>query len=219
MKIREITVRYGILFIGLFFMTLGVSLSIKANLGTSPISCIPYILSLNFPLSVGEFTILFNIFLVLIQILILRKDFKKEQLLQIVTLIPFGYFTDLNLYLLSGVTVNGYVLEWITCLIGAFTLAFGILIEVKAGVMYMPGEGIVLSIAKVLHKEFSKIKPFIDSNMVICGAILSFIFFGKLVGVREGTIVAAILIGFIIKFYKELFGDKLDYIRDKLING
>ena len=75
--------RYIIFLIGLFINSLGVSLITKANLGTSPISSIPYVLSLNFPLTLGNFTIIFSLLLIFLQLLILRKNFKPEYYQQI----------------------------------------------------------------------------------------------------------------------------------------
>ena len=84
--------RYVIFLIGLFVNSLGVSLITKASLGTSPISSIPYVLSLSFPFTLGNFTIFFSVFLILLQLLILRKNFKLEHVLQIPVSIVFGYF-------------------------------------------------------------------------------------------------------------------------------
>ena len=75
--------RYLIFLVGLFVNSLGVSLITKGNLGTSPISSIPYVLSLNFPFSLGNFTIVFSLLLIFLQFLLLGKNFKAEQLLQI----------------------------------------------------------------------------------------------------------------------------------------
>ena len=86
--------RYLLFLVGLFINALGVSLITKASLGTSPISSIPYVLSLNFKFTLGNFTIFFSIFLILLQILILRKNFKLENILQIPVSIAFGYFID-----------------------------------------------------------------------------------------------------------------------------
>ena len=86
--------RYLIFLVGLFVNSLGVSLITKANLGTSPISSIPYVLSLNFPFTLGNFTIFFSIFLIVLQLIILRKNFKLEHILQIPVSIIFGYFID-----------------------------------------------------------------------------------------------------------------------------
>ena len=93
--------RYLIFLVGLFVNSLGVSLITKANLGTSPISSIPYVLSLNFPFTLGNFTIFFSIFLIVLQLIILRKNFKLEHILQIPVSIIFGYFIDLTMILLS----------------------------------------------------------------------------------------------------------------------
>ena len=92
--------RYVVFLIGLFINSFGVSLITKANLGTSPISSIPYVLSLNFPFTLGQFTIIFSLLLILIQLLILRKNFKAEHLLQIPISILFGYFIDLTMKML-----------------------------------------------------------------------------------------------------------------------
>ena len=91
--------RYVIFLIGLFVNSLGVSLITKASLGTSPISSIPYVLSLSFPFTLGNFTIFFSVFLILLQLLILRKNFKLEHVLQIPVSIVFGYFIDLTMLL------------------------------------------------------------------------------------------------------------------------
>ena len=96
--------RYLIFLVGLFVNSLGVSLITKANLGTSPISSIPYVLSLNFPFTLGNFTIFFSIFLIVLQLIILRKNFKLEHILQIPVSIIFGYFIDLTMILFSWVS-------------------------------------------------------------------------------------------------------------------
>ena len=100
--------RYIVFLIGLFINSLGVSLITKANLGTSPISSIPYVLSLNFPFTLGQFTIAFSLLLILIQLIILRRNFKTEHLLQIPISILFGYFIDLTMVMLFFVNPQSY---------------------------------------------------------------------------------------------------------------
>ena len=219
MDLHEFFVKSIMLLLGLFIMAFGISLSIKSNLGTMCISSIPYISSLILPtITVGQFTILFNIFLVLLQILILRKDFKVIQLLQVILVLPFGYFIDLTLFWIIDIPVNTYFSEWIFCIGGILILALGILIEIKSKVLYLPGEGIVLAISHVTNINFAKLKPICDMTMVLIAIILSFIFLGKLCGVREGTIVAAIFVGILIDIYDSKFGDKIDNLREFLLN-
>ena len=114
--------RYVIFLIGLFVNSLGVSLITKASLGTSPISSIPYVLSLSFPFTLGNFTIFFSVFLILLQLLILRKNFKLEHVLQIPVSIVFGYFIDLTMLLFTWVNPQNYVMKIVYLLIGCLIL-------------------------------------------------------------------------------------------------
>ena len=89
--------RYIIFLIGLFINSLGVAFITKADLGTSPISSIPYTLSLEFHPTIGQFTIVFSLLLIAIQIVLLRKKFGMVQFLQIPVSILFGYFIDFSM--------------------------------------------------------------------------------------------------------------------------
>ena len=190
--------RYLIFFIGLFVNSLGVSLITKANLGTSPISSIPYVLSLNFSFTLGNFTIFFSIFLIFLQLCILRKNFKLEHLLQIPISILFGYFIDFT-----------YVMKFVYLLIGCLILGFGVYLEVLANVAMLPGESFVRAIVKTWNREFGSTKVMFDVSMAVIAAVLSFVFAYHLDGVREGTIIAALLVGFIARF----FGKKLEFVK------
>lgn len=127
MKKKEIVKRYIIFIIGLFINSLGVSMITKANLGTSPISSIPYVLSLHFPLTLGQFTIIFSILLIILQLIILRKNFKLEHILQIPVSIAFGYFIDFTMILLGFVNPTMYIMQIVYLLIGCLILGFGVL--------------------------------------------------------------------------------------------
>lgn len=88
--------------------------------------------------------------------------------------------------------------------------------EIKTETLVLPGEGFILAISKRFKKEFSKIKPISDSTMVIIGTILSIYFLGQLVGVREGTIFSAIILGFIIQFYNKTIEYHVNKIFSKI---
>jgi uncharacterized membrane protein YczE/cytidylate kinase len=186
---------------GLFIMAFGVTFSVKADIGVSPISCVPYIYSLHFPLSIGEFTIILNALFMLIQISILRKKYNIIQLVQLPAIIVFGYCIDITMALLENLSPTNYMEQLILCLIACVVLAFGIFLVIKTRLTYLPLEGLVLVISQTFKKEFGKIKISMDSLMVLIGVISSFIFLHELVGIREGSIIAALLIGALIKFY------------------
>ena len=204
--------RYVIFLVGLFVNSLGVSLITKASLGTSPISSIPYVLSLSFPFTLGNFTIFFSIFLILLQLLILRKNFKLEHVLQIPVSIVFGYFIDLTMLLFAWVNPQAYIMKIIYLLIGCLILGFGVYMEVLADVVMLPGESFVRAIVLTWKTNFGTTKICFDVSMSVIAAILSFVFTGRLNGVREGTIIAALLVGFIAR----VLGKKLAFVKPLL---
>ena len=204
--------RYLIFLVGLFVNSLGVSLITKANLGTSPISSIPYVLSLNFPFTLGNFTIFFSIFLIVLQLIILRKNFKLEHILQIPVSIIFGYFIDLTMILFFWVNPEAYIMKIVYLLIGCLILGVGVYMEVLADVVMLPGESFVRAIVLTWKTNFGTTKICFDVSMSVIAAVLSFVFAGKLAGVREGTVIAALLVGFIAR----LIGKKLVFLKDMI---
>lgn len=204
--------RYLIFLVGLFVNSLGVSLVTKANLGTSPISSIPYVLSLNFPLTLGNFTILMSIVLILLQVLILRKNFKLEYLLQAPISVAFGYFIDWTMILLAKVDPQIYGMKLLVLFAGCLVLGFGVYLEVLADVAMLPGESFVRAVAGTWHFEFGITKIVFDASMTVIAGGMSFVFAHALVGVREGTVIAALLVGFIAR----TFGRMLAGVKTKL---
>ena len=204
--------RYLIFLVGLFVNSLGVSLITKANLGTSPISSIPYVLSLNFPFTLGNFTIFFSIFLIVLQLIILRKNFKLEHILQIPVSIIFGYFIDLTMILFFWVNPEAYIMKIVYLLIGCLILGVGVYMEVLADVVMLPGESFVRAIVLTWKTNFGTTKICFDVSMSVIAAVLSFVFAGKLAGVREGTVIAALLVGFIAR----LIAKKLAFLKDMI---
>lgn len=192
--------RYLLLFVGLAVMAFGVAFSIKASLGTSPISSVPYVISLFTPLTVGTATISMHCVFILLQILILRKNYHLIQLMQLPVAFFFGYLTDFGVWAVQGIRCNAYWHQWGVCLIGVLLVAVGVSLEVKAGVVVLAGEGVVLAICKVFPKiKFGYMKVGFDVTLVVIACLLSIIFTGRLQGVREGTVAAALLVGLIAK--------------------
>lgn len=194
--------RYWIYLLSLFIISLGASLSIKANLGTSPLICLPYVSSLITKLTVGEVMFVFTLIFIIIQVALLRGDFEKRQYLQLVIGTIFSFFVDFSLMLVDFINPVGYVSQMALLLFSCLVVAFGVLLEIQTEIVYLPADGVIVAISKVLKKEFSTVKPFVDSSMVIIAAVLSVVFLGYLAGVREGTIISAIIIGPIVRLLK-----------------
>ncbi len=197
--------RLVILITGLLTLSFGVALSVKANLGISPVSCIPYVFSLSTPLTLGILTTLFNLLLILLQVALLRKAFDPIQLLQLPVVMVFGFFIDFALWAVSGLVLTSYLLRFIVCIFSCLLMGFGVFLEVKANVTYLPGEGIALAVAKTLKVEFGKAKIGSDSAMVLIGGVSSLLLTGNLYGIREGTVISAFLIGFTARYLTNRF--------------
>jgi uncharacterized membrane protein YczE len=197
----ELLKRYVLLTVGLFIISLGVSLSIKANLGTSPISCVPYVLSLGFPLSVGFFTFAVNAIMFLAQLLMLRNKFRPVQFLQLPAVALFSLFLDISLQLVSGLEPGHLLSQWLLLASSCLIIAFGVSLEIIAHVTMLPADGFVIALARVLDLEFRRVKICFDLSQVIIGILLSFYFLGRLEGIREGTIAASLSMGWLIRYF------------------
>ena len=207
--------RYVIYLISLFIISLGASLSIKANLGTSPLICLPYVCSLITNLSVGIVIFLFTILFIIIQIALLGKGFEKRQYLQLVIGFIFSFFVDFSLMIVNFINPIGYINQFLLLLFSCLVVAFGVLLEIQTEVVYLPADGVIVAISKVLKKDFPKVKPFVDTSMVIIAAVLSIVFLGYLAGVREGTIISALIIGPIVKILKKYFDSPVSRLFEK----
>lgn len=191
--------RYAVLCVGLVVMAFGVAFSIKAGLGTSPISSLPYTLSRITPLSVGTATIAMHVALILLQIILLRRRYNPVQLMQLPVALVFGALTDFSLWVIQGISCSFYPGQWLLCIVGIFLVAFGVTLEVTANVVVLAGEGAMLAICKVFSLKFSNVKVCFDTSLVVIACVLGLIFLGHLTGVREGTVAAAIFVGLTVK--------------------
>lgn len=209
---KEITKRYGLLVVGLFFAALGVALTKRGELGVSPISSVANVMSYQFTaLTLGGWLIIWNCVLILGQILLLRRNFQPIQFLQLPLSFLFGWFTDFGMWLVSFLPVQVYVVRLLMVLIGTVVLGFGITLSVIANQIMNSGEAFVKAISDVTQKEFGTIKVGFDVACVVVALALSLLFFeGSIVGTREGTILSALCTGFVVKFFSRRLTEPLN---------
>ena len=180
---------------GLLLMAMGVSFSIAAGLGTSPISSLPYTLSLLTPLTVGSATILVNALMVMLQIIILRRSFHPVQLLQIAVSSVFGILIDLASSFIGGLVPSGYLSSWMYCLLGIALVGAGVSLEVLSSTVPLAAEGLSLAISQAAGRRFGTVKVDVDLSLVTLSLALSIPLLHSPGGVREGTLAAALLVG------------------------
>lgn len=200
---QELVKRYILLIFSLFLSALGVAFTKHGELGVSPISSVPNVLSCKFTFfTLGTWLIIWNCILIAGQIIILRKKFQPVQLLQIPLSFLFGYFTDFCLWCVSPISVDSYPVRLLMVFIGIVILGLGISLSVIANVIMNSGEAFVKAVSDSIHKEFGNVKVVFDLCCVLSALILSLIFFDfTIVGTREGTVLSAVFTGFVVKFF------------------
>ncbi len=205
---KQVVKNYTLFLIGLFIASMGVALSTKAGLGTSPVASVPYSISLlNHTLTFGWWLNLWSVIQIVIQVALLRKKCKPmEIIIQTILAFVYGYLTDFSCILISGVQVDSYATQFGLMILSCFVLGLGIWIQLKGNVAMLPGEAMNRAFSEVTGKRYEDIKIFFDVLYIVAAAIIGFFFIGKLEGVREGSIIAALLVGNIIKIYNRLFG-------------
>lgn len=187
---------------GLYVLTLGVVMIIKASLGTSPISSFTYVLSLHTPLTIGMATILLNLFLIAGEFWFIRDRVNRKDVFEILMQLPFsllfGVFIDLNMWMLAGVAPSGYMLCLGLLVAGCMIQAAGVVLEIKPNVVKMSAEGFVNYASLRYRKDFGRVKIMFDISLVLLAVATSFYFVHGVEGVREGTIVSAISVGTLV---------------------
>ena len=195
-----------LLIFGLFLSALGVALLKKSALGVSPISSAANIVSIAVPeLSLGTWLIIWNCVLIWGQFLILRRDFRPVELLQLPLSVLFGLFTDLSMSILNFAEPGSYIECFALVVLGTVTMALGIRLTVIADVIMNSGEALVKAVSDKTGKAFGSVKIAFDACCVALAVALSFILCGEILEVREGTLVAALLTGVFVNLFGRLF--------------
>ena len=217
MNVKNIAIRYGISTLGLVLVALGVGISIKSNLGIAPPSCPPTVLNLRWSgISIGTFTWMMHIVFILLQVLLLRKDFKLRYLMQIPAAFVFGYMCDGAIWLFDAIASpsTNYFIQILLSLLAVILTAIGIKLEVAGDGWILAGDMTVAVLSQVTKTRFSTVKVVFDIFLVVVTALFAWFCFGLLTGngstvvIREGTLILAVLTGVCMRF-TDPFLDKL----------
>lgn len=192
---HELLKRYIFFFLGICLNAFGIALFTRSKLGTGPTSCIPYVVSLKSGLSFGTCTFIFNILLLLGQIILLRKKFPRYQLLQLPVTLLFSILIDGAMKFTTFVNTDIYWIALLYNILGCVFRAVGVSCQVVADVVMLSTEAFVKALSDVSKKEFSWIKLFFDVFMAAVAIALSFLLLGRLESVREGTLIIVLLVG------------------------
>lgn len=219
-KIVSLTLRWGILAVGMFLSACGIACVALAGLGTTPISSLPYTLCPITGLTFGQTTVIVNVVFVFMEWVFLQKLFHLTNLCQIPSVWVFGLFIDLAMHLLQGVAATvdsfGYPAMLAMSLIGNAILGLGIVLQVESKTLVQPGEGVVLAASVRFKKAFGNVKIFNDCFLVALAAAVGLAYLGTVYGIREGTLISAVMVGLCVKFWYRI-GYALNVIPPKAL--
>lgn len=196
---KDIIQRFISYITGLFIMTIGIAISVKSNLGVSPVSSVPYAMTRCWNIEMGRATIIFQSFLVLMQLFILRKKFKIRSLLQVPVGIVFGYFTTFSNHLMTFLPdVDNYAVRIFMILISIVLIAVGLSFYIPANIMPLASEGVMQAFAEVTGIAFPKLKVAFDVSVVVISLAVCLIVTKSPGSVGIGTVLAAVLVGIVL---------------------
>ncbi len=197
--------RYLIFVVGLLLTGVGIAMTIKSDIGSTPMSIAPLVLSLVIPISFGMMNFIWSLSFVFGQMILLGKGFTRDQYLQFLVCPLFGFFIDFGLFIFKDYVPYFYMEKLFVLLFGCILLALGIYMQVMAKVIINPGEGIVRAIAYRARIKFGDAKIYFDIGVLSLGVVLSIILLGRVVGVGVGTLIIALATGSVVKVFKWLF--------------
>lgn len=204
MRMKDVCKRYLVFIIGLYFLAAGIVLIIRSALGTTPISSVNYVLSLNSPLSLGTCTFLINMVLILGQFWLIRKNRTRQDIIEILLQLPFSFifsaFIDFNMTITDSLHPGSYGMSLALLLTGCMVQSIGVVLELKPKVAMMSAEAFVKYASRRYNKEFGKFKVYFDVTLVTFAVLLSLLLSQCIEGVREGSLIAACITGYIVSF-------------------
>lgn len=196
--------------IGLFILSLGISLAIKSNLGISPVSASQYILSLAAPMNIGLATVIIYGGFIVIQMLLFGKHYPLKELLQVFSSLFFGLFMTLAMMIIGLVpAAESYLMQLIYCLVSILFTATGVFLYISADILSLPPDGIMLGIIFRFKIDVQYAKLICDISLLTISVLASLYFLGNLSAFREGTILMALLTGYAIKFIAYISKERL----------
>jgi len=202
--------RAALCLLGNFVLAFGVAMAVKADLGITPVNSIAFVLSKVLSVDHGFMTGAIYACYVLIQLAILRREFRVNNLLQAGAALMFGWFVFLCNHILAFQVPEFYPVRLLFLLAGVIIIGLGIMLYLRANILPQPAEGLILAIQKKTGWKLHNIKVVFDSSVVIIAAVISFIAIKKIVGIREGTLISMIGIGKCLGFFTKYLGGKID---------
>ena len=206
---------YGI---GLLLLAFGTALTERGGFGISMVVAPAYLLHLKlsaflpwFSFGVAEYA--FQALVLLLLTLLLKKG-KLSYLLSFATTVLYGLALDVSMLLTSMLPADTLTTRFLVYLPGVLICAAGISLLFRT---YLPPEAYELFVKELavrLRKPIPLTKTVYDCGSLLLSVLLSYMFFGKIVGLGPGTVVCALANGILIRLFTGIF-DRFFHFRDR----
>ena len=188
--------------VSVLVMSFGVVLTVKAQMGASPIVSLPNVLSHVVDMSLGTTVFIVYFILILIEWALIRD---RSRILLTLSQLPFtmlfSVFVDMIVWMLGGWVVSDPVEQWALVIAGTAIIGFGCVLEIDANISMLADDGLVLAISQVTKVRLDKVMVIFDICFVASAFILSYAAFQGFVGVGWGTIFAGLTLGLFVRFF------------------
>jgi uncharacterized protein len=179
----------------------GVALGLKAAVGVGAWDAFSQATSTVIGIKVGTFSMMMNLSCVLVQMVILKKDFKLLSFLQIFMAILLGFFVNIVFYdVLGGVIINSYIINMLIYLGSLLVIIMAVALIMSINFLSFPLEAACMAVASKTKLKFGTIRQLVDVFSII-GAIVIAISFNNPIPIREGTVIGMLLFGPMIAWF------------------
>lgn len=185
--------------IGILIAAMGISFTIKADVGTGSVNALSLVTSWKTGIHVGTVLMCVNMLFILIQLI--GQKFHIKFVLQAMLSVMLGVVVNFFVYTIFGqITVNQYPLRLLLYLSGTTISCFGIGILVRLNLVVFPPEAASLYLAQKFNTTFKAVRQKIDFVCILLALLASFVFTLPLT-VREGTVMNFFLLPILGQFF------------------
>ncbi|KZE50415.1 YczE/YyaS/YitT family protein [Brevibacillus parabrevis] len=202
----SLTKRWIIYLVGIYILTLGISLAIRAGIGISPQSSLTRTLTVIYPnLTQGTYSFMLELLMLLLAFLVMPKAFQLKYFAGLIPALALSLFLDLNLLLTGFIQLDLYAAKVMLLIVADAALAFGLFLMLQANLVLIPVDLFVNTLFQKTGWKWGNIKTAFDCSLLVASACIGLLFLGEIKFIREGTIINAILVGQYIKLYTHLY--------------
>lgn len=203
---KNTKIRWISYLLGIFILNTGISFTIRAGIGISPISSLTRTMTVVYPpITQGTYAFLLNCIMFLAAFIVLPKDFKVQNFAQLIPAFISGMCLDINLKLFENLHFEPYFANVALLVTGCSIVAMGLFLMINANLLLMPMDAFISVVVKRTHRQWGNIKSITDCTMLAVSATIGLVFCGQIMFIREGTLINAIVCGQFVKLYMKLY--------------